>query len=114
MPTDNGLRSYSSKSPIAIDSELTRLINGLSAKDTSANLSARSKSASLLPRPEHHIYTIGHTHSSDVNPTGKAFPFLKFDIIRCDDVGKQRLDYIDSKESSGTDNQKVTGEVKGL
>ena len=66
-----------------------------------------------LLRPEHHIYTAGHTHSSDVNPTGKPFPFLKLDVIRRDDVGKQRLDYIDSKESSGTDNQIVTGEVKG-
>jgi len=67
----------------------------------------RSREASLLPRPEHHIYAIGYAYPSNVNLTAwEPFPFLKLDIIRRDDVRKQRLNFIDSKESSGTENNR--------
>lgn len=32
-----------------------------------------------------------------------TFPFLEFDIIRRDNIGKEPLDFVDRKESSGTD-----------
>lgn len=71
-------------------------------------------SCQRIPSPEagHRIYTLEYTYSSNVHPTRKHFLFLKLDIIRHDVVDKLRLDDIDSKESSGTDNQIVTGEAK--
>ena len=40
--------------------------------------------------------------SAEANLAWNPFPFLKLDIIRCDNMGKQRLEFIDRKKSSGT------------
>ena len=61
------------------------------------------RAISLLPCPEHHIRIPGKTQSGDTNVVGNPFPFLKLDIIGRDNMGKQRLDFIDRKESSGAD-----------
>ena len=60
---------------------------------------------SLLPRPEHHIRSPGKTLSCDENLARNPFPFFKLDIITRKDMGKQALDFIDYKESSGADNK---------
>jgi hypothetical protein len=62
---------------------------------------ALSKAISLLPCPEHHIGIVGNTHTSEANIGRNTFPFLHLDIISRDDMSKQRLDFIDRKESSG-------------
>ncbi len=63
---------------------------------------------SLLAPPEHHIRRHRETPSSDAKPARKTLPFHKLDIIRRDDIGKEYLDFIDRKESSGTDGKVVT------
>jgi hypothetical protein len=60
---------------------------------------------SLLPRPEHHIRFPGKTVSRDENLARNPFPFLELDIIIRDDMGKQALDFVDHKESSGADSK---------
>ena len=72
----------------------------------------RSKTISLLPRPKHHIRTPRKTHSSDVTPARNSFPSLKLDIISRNDMSKQCLNFINRKESTGTNTQIVTGCVK--
>jgi hypothetical protein len=59
----------------------------------------------LLPCPEHHVRFPRKTQSSDAELARNPFPFLKLEIISRDDMGKQCLDFIDSKESSGTDSR---------
>ena len=44
-------------------------------------------------------------HSGDANLARNALPFLKPDIISRDDMGQNRLHFIDRKESSGTDSR---------
>ena len=63
------------------------------------------KSDSLLPGPEHHIRIPGKTHRREEKVARNFFPFLNLDIISSDDMGQQRLNFIDSKESSGTVNE---------
>jgi hypothetical protein len=58
---------------------------------------------SLLPCPEHHIRSRRGTPSRDAITVRNTFPFLELDIIRCDNIGKEPLDFIDRKESSRTD-----------
>jgi hypothetical protein len=58
---------------------------------------------SHLPFPEHYIRFPGQTQSAKANLARNPFPFLKLDIIGSDNMGKQRLEFIDSKESSGAD-----------
>ena len=57
---------------------------------------------SLLPFPEHHIRIPRETHSRNPILVRNTFPFLKLDIVSRNDMGKQRLYFIDRKESSGT------------
>ena len=62
-----------------------------------------SRAISLLPRPEHHVRVPWKFHCADAIPTGNPFPLLKLDIIRYDDIGKQRLDFVGRKKSARTD-----------
>ena len=54
---------------------------------------------SLLPCPEHYIGFSRKTKSSNAILAWSPFPFFKLNIISRDDMGKQRLDFIDRKES---------------
>jgi hypothetical protein len=56
---------------------------------------------SLLPCPKHYIRFPRKTKPSNGILAWSPFPFLKPDIISRDDMCKQRLDFIDRKESSG-------------
>jgi hypothetical protein len=60
---------------------------------------------SPLPCPEHHIRTPGETRSGNANIARYFFPFLKLDIISRDNMGKQRLNFVDRKESSGAESK---------
>jgi hypothetical protein len=60
---------------------------------------------SPLSCPEHHIRTPGETRSGNANIARNFFPFLKIDIISRDNMGKQRLNFIDRKESSGAESK---------
>jgi hypothetical protein len=60
---------------------------------------------SLLPCHKHHIRFPRTTQSSNAKLARNPFPFLKLDIISRDNMGKQGLDFIDSKEPSGTDSK---------
>jgi hypothetical protein len=60
---------------------------------------------SLLPGSEHHIRFPRETHSEEGNLARSPFPFLKLDVISRDHMGQQDLDFIDCKESSGTDGE---------
>ena len=61
------------------------------------------KPISLLTCPKHHICFPGDTHSTNANLTRNPLSSLKLDIVSRDDMGKQRLDFIDRQESSGTE-----------
>jgi hypothetical protein len=63
----------------------------------------KSSVTSLLPCPEHHIRRDRGTPSTDAIPARNTLPFLELDIIRRDNIGKEPLDFIDRKESSGID-----------
>ena len=61
---------------------------------------------SFLPRPEHHIrIPCRETKSGEGRHTWSPFPFLKLYIISRDDMRQQGLDFIDYKESTGTDGE---------
>jgi hypothetical protein len=66
---------------------------------------ARFKAISLLPCPEHHIRIPRVTQSGEEKLTRNPISFRKLDIITRDDMGQQGLDFIDCKESSGTDGE---------
>ena len=69
----------------------------------------RPKTISLLTCSKHHICLSQNTKPSDATLAWDPFPFLELDIVRRDDMGKQRLDFIGRKESSGADTG--TGQV---
>jgi hypothetical protein len=57
-------------------------------------------SYSLLPLPEQQIRIPSRTHFGDADVARNPIPFLKLDIIRHDDIGKQGLEFVDSEEFS--------------
>ena len=60
---------------------------------------------SLLSCPEHQIRIPWETHSGNANIARNFFPFLNLDIISCDNMGEQRLDFVDRKEPSGAESK---------
>ena len=77
-------------------------------------MTSKTKMISLLPCPEHHIRGPRETHSSDANPGGSPFPFLKLDIIRHNNMGKHGLDFIRRKEPTWTERGIMLGVVNRL
>jgi hypothetical protein len=63
------------------------------------------KPISPLSYPEHQIRIPGETRSGNANIARNFFPFLNLDIISRDNMGKQRLNFIDRKEPSGTESK---------
>ena len=52
---------------------------------------------------EHHIRSRRDTRSRDAISVRNTLPFLELDVISRDNMCKESLDFIDRKESSGTD-----------
>jgi hypothetical protein len=77
-------------------------------------MASKTKMISLLPCPEHHIRGPRDTHSSDANPGGSLFPFLKLDIIRHNNMGKHGLDFIRGKEPTWTERETMSGLVNRM
>jgi hypothetical protein len=63
----------------------------------------KSSVTSLLPCPKHHIRSRRDTPSRDAISARSTLSFLELDIIRRNNISKESLDFIDRKESSGTD-----------
>ena len=74
---------------------------------------AGSRTTSLLPCPEHHIRFPGIAPSSNAKLGRNPFPFLELDIVTRHDMGKQGLNFIDCKETSGADRkeQRVSSRI---